>query len=261
MLRSVDSLRGYSLHATDGKIGTVRSLHFDDESWQVRYLVVHIDSWLDDKDVLILPAAAFRVVLAEQSINVDLSRKQIKEAQPYSSDLPVSAQHELIDKRNFAALYLADPWSGSVLPMWFPDTDAVKEVVEATGDKDLRCTAVVDGYKVIDKGGKPAGKVKDFIVDDEAWEIKFLVVDTNGIYPFGDVLVSNFHVDGFETDEQLVSIDMSKAELEQCPKYDSFEPVNREYVLKHYDFEGRLVKTSRANVEDYEKLDSKLKDD
>jgi sporulation protein YlmC with PRC-barrel domain len=260
MFRSVDSLKGYSLHATDGKIGTVRSLHFDDDSWQVRYLVVHIDSWLDDKDVLILPAAAYQIALAEHSINVNLSRKQIKEALPYSSDLPVSDQHELIDKRNFAALYLADPWSGSILPMWFPNTDNIKEIVEAVGDKDLRCTAVVDGYKVIDKDAKPAGKVKDFIIDDESWEIKFLVVDTNGIYPFGDVLLPSSHVNGFNTDGHLVSIDLNKTELEQCKKYDQYEAVNRDYVLKYYDYAGRLVKTTKLNVDDYEKLDSKLKE-
>ena len=40
MLRSMSDLEGYAIRATDGPIGHVKDLYFDDEAWVVRYLVV-----------------------------------------------------------------------------------------------------------------------------------------------------------------------------------------------------------------------------
>ncbi|HEX6102828.1 MAG TPA: PRC-barrel domain-containing protein, partial [Alphaproteobacteria bacterium] len=46
MLYRVDHLRGYTIRATDGEIGTVDDLLFDDRSWIVRYVVVDTGGWL-----------------------------------------------------------------------------------------------------------------------------------------------------------------------------------------------------------------------
>jgi uncharacterized protein YrrD len=40
MLRSFKELRGFAIRATDGRIGTVSDVYFDDNSWQVRYCVI-----------------------------------------------------------------------------------------------------------------------------------------------------------------------------------------------------------------------------
>lgn len=46
MLRSVDDLRGYNIQASDGRIGDVSDLYFDDHLWVIRYLVVDVSTWL-----------------------------------------------------------------------------------------------------------------------------------------------------------------------------------------------------------------------
>ncbi len=259
MFRSIKSLGAYSVHCTDGHLGVLEAFHFDDRTWSIRYLVVNIGSLLDTRRVLLLPTAAYEITWsADRNIKVNLTKEQVTKALPYSADLPVSVQHELLDRRNFHALYLADPWSGSVLPMWFPNTEKAEELVEVIGDEDLRCTSMTIGYKVFGND-KQAGKVVDMILDDSDWKIKYLVVDTNGFLPLGDVLLSVAHVDGFVTDDAIVSIDISADELKHCPKYDSNAPVNRDYIMKYYDYEGRLVGTVDENVDDYRKLDEGLR--
>ena len=57
MLRNVNDLRGYAIRATDGVIGEVDDLYFDDEDWAIRYLVVDTGTWLRDRKVLISPIA------------------------------------------------------------------------------------------------------------------------------------------------------------------------------------------------------------
>jgi len=57
MLRSAKDLQGYTLQATDGDIGTVRTFYFDDEYWCIRYLVVDTGSWFSGTRVLLSPVA------------------------------------------------------------------------------------------------------------------------------------------------------------------------------------------------------------
>ncbi|HEX7788839.1 MAG TPA: PRC-barrel domain containing protein, partial [Methylomirabilota bacterium] len=44
MLRPASGFKGISIAATDGDIGSVRDLYFDDFTWTVRYLVVDTGS-------------------------------------------------------------------------------------------------------------------------------------------------------------------------------------------------------------------------
>ena len=57
MLRSIKHLYGDKLGASDGEIGHVKDVYFDDQNWVVRYLVADTGSWLSGRQVLISPHA------------------------------------------------------------------------------------------------------------------------------------------------------------------------------------------------------------
>ena len=57
MLRNMKDLLGFSIGATDGIIGTVKDMYFDDAAWVIRYVVVETDAWLSSRRVLISPMA------------------------------------------------------------------------------------------------------------------------------------------------------------------------------------------------------------
>jgi uncharacterized protein YrrD len=52
MLTNVNHIKGLVIRATDGEIGTVDQLYFDDETWAIRYLTVATGGWLSDREVL-----------------------------------------------------------------------------------------------------------------------------------------------------------------------------------------------------------------
>lgn len=52
-MRTVKDLRGYAINASDGDIGRVDDLYFDDEAWVIRYVVVDTGTWLPGRRVLI----------------------------------------------------------------------------------------------------------------------------------------------------------------------------------------------------------------
>jgi hypothetical protein len=46
MLWNASAINGYATHASDGRLGTVSDLLFEDVGWIIRWLVVDTDNWL-----------------------------------------------------------------------------------------------------------------------------------------------------------------------------------------------------------------------
>lgn len=55
MLRTLKDLQGCAIRATDGDLGHVKDVYFDDQRWVVRYLIVKTGSPLASRKVLISP--------------------------------------------------------------------------------------------------------------------------------------------------------------------------------------------------------------
>jgi hypothetical protein len=70
MLRSLASLKGSAIEASDGQIGKVKDFLFDDEKWTVRYLVVETGTWLSGREVLISPISVESPEISTHSIEV-----------------------------------------------------------------------------------------------------------------------------------------------------------------------------------------------
>jgi hypothetical protein len=49
MLQSIQQLHGDKLGASDGEIGRVKDVYFDDRHWVARYLVADTGSWLAER--------------------------------------------------------------------------------------------------------------------------------------------------------------------------------------------------------------------
>jgi len=64
MLKGVNELRHYTLKATDGDIGSVHDVLFDDEFWIARYVVVDTARWLPGRRVLLTPGVLGQTGLA-----------------------------------------------------------------------------------------------------------------------------------------------------------------------------------------------------
>ena len=86
MWTTEQTLKGYNLQSLDGKIGTVKEFYFDDQYWTIRYLVADAGSWLMGWKVLISPYALLGVDKEEETISIDLTKKQIEECPPLESD-------------------------------------------------------------------------------------------------------------------------------------------------------------------------------
>jgi PRC-barrel domain len=67
-----------AIDATEGHIGSVHDLYFDDQTWMVRYLVVDTGTWLPGRKVLRAPEAILTPWHGETVISVKLAKDQVR---------------------------------------------------------------------------------------------------------------------------------------------------------------------------------------
>lgn len=244
MLRSLESVIGYDIQATDDLIGKVKDFLFDDQAWVIRYMVADTGRWLPGRKVLIIPAALDQPSWENYALPVKLTRQQVEESPDISEDMPVSEQNEIDLHRH----YSWDPYwlahTGQVGPMAFPpaappesDSQTIPPV-GSRGDPHLRSAKEVAGYHVAATDGD-IGHIEDFILDGEEWIIRYVVVDTRNWLPGKKVLVSPEWFEAVSWADRKVFIDMDKDRVRNSPPYDANRPVNREDEGVLYDYHGR----------------------
>jgi len=95
MLRNSKDLEGCAIGATDGTIGEVKDLYFDDEAWVIRYLIVDTSNWWLGHQVLVAPQWIQGVNWFSSNVSVDLSRKTLKGAPAYAAASSLDRQQEI----------------------------------------------------------------------------------------------------------------------------------------------------------------------
>jgi hypothetical protein len=107
------------------------------------------------------------------------------------------------------------------------------------GDPHLRSTREVKGYRIHTSDGE-IGHVDDFLMDDETWSIRYLVVDTGGWLPGKQVLIAPLWATAVSWDEQAVTVDLTRDQIKRAPEYDPRRLGRDEEQLlhRHYSRKG-----------------------
>ncbi|MEO6624113.1 MAG: PRC-barrel domain-containing protein [Burkholderiaceae bacterium] len=251
MLNSLSHITDSSVTASDGAIGKVTAAFFDDQSWAVRYLVVDAGSWLDGREVLISPYAVRHPLSDARNIDVTLTREQVRNSPDVDTQQPVSRQHERETMRYYGYPYYWDGggmWGIGSLPVLPPYAGTPTEMEVDNGlrteenrrdDSHLRSSVKVAGYD-IQATDESIGHVKDFIVDDLSWAIRYLVVDTRNWWPGGrKVLIATHWIDSIDWATSTVSVKLTREQVRNSPQYEESQPVNREYEKLLHDTYSR----------------------
>jgi len=239
MLSNAETLEGYKLDSLDGEIGKVKEFYFDDRHWTIRYLVADTGSWLADRQVLISPYALVAVNKEEKNIAIDLTKKQIENSPSLESDKPVSHQFEQAYYGHYLyPMYWGGPYSWGSYSYPMRDREQWKKSTqrEKAWDHHLRSTNGVSGHHVQALDGE-VGHIKDFIIEDETWTIRYLVVDTHNWWPGKKVLVSPQWIENVSWGERKVFVNLSREAIKRSPEYTEQTLLTREYetgLHRHY---------------------------
>ena len=96
-------------------------------------------------------------------------------------------------------------------------------------------TKKLEHYKLKSLDGE-IGKVSDFYFDDQHWTIRYLVADTGGWLAGREVLISPYALGEAFKEKHLISVNLTKKQIEDSHSLESDKPVSRqlEVDLSHY---------------------------
>jgi uncharacterized protein YrrD len=248
MLQTAGHLKGVTIEAMDGDIGSVQDLYFDDHTWTVRYLVVDTGTWLPGRHVLISPFA-FQPVPGASRLRTSLTKEQVSDSPSVDSDRPVDRQREIAFSQYYGYPYY---WDGPyrwgelaypVLPAAPQPSDVEREIEQIAREREnadphLRSARDVMGYYIHATDGD-IGHVEDFLLDDESWAIRYIIVDTRNWLPGRKVLVSPEWIRSVSWEESKVHVDLSKRHIEAAPEFDPSVPLAREHEERLYTHHRR----------------------
>ncbi len=232
---------------TDGEmIGEVKEFYFDDLHWTIRYLVVDMGNWLTGRQVLISPYALVAVNSGHQNIVCNLTKKQIENSPSLDSDKPVSHQFEQAYYGYYGwPMYWGGPYAWGPYPYIERDPEKWKAAPQGTRTRDqhLRSTFSVSGHHIRALDGE-IGHVEDFIIEDDTWTIRYLIVATHNWWPGKEVLVSPQWIERVSWGERKVFVNLSRDTIKQSPEYTGESMLTRDYEIglhKHYSRKGYWI--------------------
>jgi hypothetical protein len=244
MLYRLEKLIGASVHASDGEVGKIKDFYFDNLRWTVRYLVLDTGGWLEDRQILISPFTIDYIDVKKNVVYARLSKERIEGSPRIDTDMPVSRQHEVE-----LGTYYGYPgyWGGSMLwgDLPFPQIPADPVMVGnqyvddkiAQGDPHLHSVNEVIGYHLKVMDGE-IGHLQDFLIEEESWAIRYMIVNTRNWWPGKDVVIPPQWSKAIDWSERVVRLDLTQENVKSAPEYDDSIVLSRVYEEKlhqHYD--------------------------
>jgi len=247
MFTNTRDMKDLVICGTDGELGCVKEVYFDDETWAIRYLTVETGKWLAGRQVLISPISVAGADWKSYRLDVALTMNQVEQSPDIDAHKPVSCQQEAGYLSYYGYPYYWDhPYARD--PAYYPAglTSPTYASLEARGERirrapmdvHLRSSETLTGYHLHALDGE-VGHVDRFIVDDEAWTIRYLEVSTQNWWPGKKVLLSPAWVERVSWEQSKVFVGLKREAIQTCEEYLDGTPITGEYENRLYFHYGR----------------------
>jgi sporulation protein YlmC with PRC-barrel domain len=253
MLWNASGIIGYSIAASDGELGKVSDLLFDDVNWQIRWVVVDTRHWLSGRTVLLPTSVLGHPHLPDRQFPVRLTMKQVEDSPDIDTHQPVARQLEanIFDYYGWAPYwgsgYLLGGYGGYYAGGAMASSPALEPGDEEANrldhhprrfhDPHLRSVKAVSGYHIHASDGA-IGHVEDFMVEEADWSIHFLVVDTRNWWPGRKVLISPRSARNIDWVTMQVELGIDRQRVKDGPAYDPTMTVDRAYERHFHSYYG-----------------------
>ena len=172
MLHDLKDIMGSSVIATDGEVGAVCNFLLDDRSWAIQYVVVHVGTWYNRRDVVLPIAAVEQPDWAKRILHARLTKEQVRDSPDVDSEKPVSRQQEIAMEEYWGKMAY---WAYTQMETGAPMPTGRKYPVRTKEDPDLRGALNLIDYQVWATDGE-IGRLEGFIMDEASWHLGYLDV-------------------------------------------------------------------------------------
>ncbi|HJT81712.1 MAG TPA: PRC-barrel domain-containing protein [Chthoniobacterales bacterium] len=208
MLRQFTNLQGYTLVASDGDVGTVREFYFESESWMVRYVVIQIPGWMQERRILIMPNVLDEVDAQDGAIAIKSTKQQTRTSPALS---PVRGPE--------------------------PDSDEINRLADNHMKSDchlLSSNELLARYSLLAQNAD-IGTVEDFILDDEQWGVRYLVIRTGDWLRDKRVLLAPEWIEKISPECGDIFVNLAPSVIKDAPRYDSDAQISTAFEQRLHD--------------------------
>jgi sporulation protein YlmC with PRC-barrel domain len=231
MLIHANKIVGCEIEASDGSIGIVDDILFDDRSWTCRYLVADVGQKLQGRTVLLSFETVTHIDESRRQLRLPITTRAIEKSPDVTTQNPVSMEAELL---------LGKYWQWS--PYWeksMPRTIGENISASATlpekqeAEKDvrshLRSVGEIEGYHIAAPDGD-IGHLQDLVINDSTWQIEYLIVNTGNWLFQRKVLIPCVSLENIRWADRKVHVSLSRDEIKNSPEYNPEQPISRDYA-------------------------------
>lgn len=225
MLIVGSALKGYATEGIDGYVGTVNTFLFEDTTWKIRWLVINTRQWLPGRQVLVHPSAIGVPAHPQQMMPVNLTTAQVQASPDIAQDQPVTMQTQ----DHLYSYYGSDPYWGADLYKAGQSPGLRSDTFQPgskDGDPHLHSMKSVSGYYIQAIDGS-LGHVEGFIVDDESWTIRSLIVDTRNWWSGDHVLISPSAVKSINWGKHEVCLTVRRDQVKSSPSWEPAQVIDQ----------------------------------
>jgi hypothetical protein len=155
-------------------------------------------------------------------------------------DDELSAQDEIKYYNHYGWPYYwagAGKWGSVTVPqdLLHKQLDEKMALTQRVNESHLRSMKQVSDYTIEATDGA-VGHVDDFIIDDEPWVIRYMVIDTGNWWPGKKVIVAPAWIAHVDWKNSRVYTNLSREAIKSSPEFDS-DNLDRTYeaeLYKHY---------------------------
>ncbi len=238
MKRSLKNLSEFRIKSKDEEKGKVKDFLFDEKKWVIRYLHVEFGTILADKKILIENSFLDKPDWEQFIFPVKLTKSEIENAPELKDHLPISAKYEEEYNKHYRIDNYWDlpPTVMSAMypprPMKVPTID----INEKELGTNLRSFNEVENYIVHATDGK-FGSLYDLIVDDEDWQVVYVIIDTSKWMPWSKKVIIPIHkLEEISYVNSEMKINLSIETIKNAPEYNEKSPFKSDFEKSLYEF-------------------------
>ncbi len=192
MLRSMSELIGYTVSCNDGAIGKLFDFFFDDEFGELRYLVVDVGDWLPGRKIFLYINELSTPDWNSKSFPGYFTKQEVENCPHLDSQYQLTRNDEKELFRHFK-------WN----PYWNDSKDESSSTVESMQHSNLAADSLSSNNEFgtlrsfrqamecgIEAEDGILGHLSDMILNDENWQIVFLVADAKNVNPGKNIILA-----------------------------------------------------------------------
>lgn len=251
-MQYLSHLFGMTLRSGKDDIGTLEDAYIDSYEWKVRYIVVETGDWSDRRVVAISPHIIQGIEPENDILASGISRDRIAESPSIDAKTPLTRQEEIELHNYYQWPFYWDVVSDEALGVGnlaavplvemaedlSEEAAAAEETVVPTQDGDEESTVLfsareVEGYAIHARDGN-IGVLEDFIVQEETWDILYLIVDAGRLLEEKRVILAPQWVTRWEEDAGEIHMDLKRDTVKHSPQLKSDAVPDRNFETKLY---------------------------